>query len=255
MNRYFNAVLTATIVSSIYLGVSSKVFSEDLNIDKAVANAARSEADRKLDPLRKPAEILEFAGVRQGMTVIDLNAAGGYYSELISHVVGKKGKVYVHNGAVYWSYIKETVPQRFEGRLHNAVHLHTGQEELTTVPAMSLDVAFQALGYHDYWMEHAARPQSEDINAINKSIYDALKPGGVYVIIDHVGAEGDDAAKRGTLHRIQPSVVKAQMEAVGFKLAAEGKMLANAEDDPNLMPFRQGFRFNTDRFVYKFIKE
>jgi len=223
----------------------------------AIDNSDRSAEDRALDAARKPADVLMFAGISPGMKVLDINSAGGYYSELLSRSVGSEGMVYAHNGAVYWAFMKEKLHKRFENnRLENVVHMNGGAESVD-LPASSLDAAIAVLAYHDYFMTHDARiggPGREDVAPVLKSIYDALKPGGSFTIVDHIGAVGGGPEDFDKMHRIDPAFVQKQMEAAGFKLAGTSNKLMNDTDDPKRSPFAEDLRRKTSRFILKFVK-
>lgn len=222
----------------------------------AIKSAERPATDKERDSLRKPADVLKLAGVAPGMTVLDINAAGGYYSELLSRVVGAEGKVYAHNGPVYWAFMKNTVPARYaDGRLGNVEHIHNGMETFN-LPGNSVDAALSVLAYHDYYFTHEARPGGgyEDVSKVLDSLFQVIKPGGHVVIVDHVGPEGSGPEDFDKLHRIDPTVVREQMEAAGFTFAGEADALSNPEDDHAGSPFAPEIRGKTDRFVYLFRK-
>lgn len=226
-------------------------------IMKAVESPDRPAADRERDPMRKPAEVLKFAGVAPGMTVLDINAAGGYYTEILSRVVGETGTVYSHNGPVYWAFMKQTVPARFEGgQLANVQHIHDGHETFSLAPN-SVDMAISVLAYHDYYFTHDARPGGghEDVPAVLKSLYEVMKPGGKVIIVDHVAPANSKPEDFDKLHRIDPAFVKAQMLAVGFALEGETDALSNQNDAHTGSPFAPEMRGKTDRFVFKFVKK
>lgn len=247
------------VLSLVAAGFSSGAVLADHHgktLKMAVENTARPEADRQRDTMRKPLRVLNFAGIAPGMTVLDINSAGGYYTEILSRAVGDDGKVYAHNGPVYWAFMKETVPARFDGgRLTNVTHLHNGKETFD-LPEASVDVAMAVLAYHDYYFTHDARPGGghEDVPAVLASLYRVIKPGGAVVIVDHVAREGTGPADFDKLHRIDPAVVQAQMEAAGFKLADQAEFLKNQEDNLVMSPFDPSIRGKTNRFVYRFEK-
>ncbi len=257
MKTIFGKALTSAImVAGLSLAgiVAPNVQAEQQEaIAAAVAHADRPDQDRARDGDRKPAEVLLFAGVTPGITVLDLNSGGGYYSEILSHLVDEDGKVIAHNGPVYWAFMRKTVPERFTERLTNVEPLNV-ESEAVDLPADSVDVAMSVLAYHDYFMKHEARTEPEDMPAILASIYNALKPGGSYVVIDHQAPDGSGAEMGDKLHRINSEFVKAQVLAAGFKLEDESNLLANSEDDPTQSPFRPEFRGKTDRFILKFTK-
>lgn len=224
---------------------------------KAVAAPDRPEADRKRDTQRKPSEVLTFSEVAPGMTVIDINSGGGYYTEILSRIVGSEGKVYAHNGPVYWTFMKETIPERFASdRLANVVHLHDGTEHFD-VPASSVDLALVVLAYHDYFFTQEARPGGghEDVSAVLASLKKALKPGGSIVIVDHIAPSGSGPADFDKLHRIDPTFVRSQMEGAGFRFSGDSDILLNPNDDLSRNPFGADIRGRTSRFIYRFVKE
>ncbi|MFC4349905.1 class I SAM-dependent methyltransferase [Kordiimonas lipolytica] len=226
-------------------------------IEAAVNHPDRPATDRARDALRKPAEILKFAGIKPGMTVLDINSAGGYYTELLSRTVGEEGKIYAHNGSVYWAFMKQTTPPRYEeGRLQNVVQIHDGNETFS-LPPESLDAAMAVLAYHDYYFTHEARQGGgyEDVPAVLASLYAALRSGGYVVIVDHLAPAGTGPADFDTMHRIDPDVVRAQMLAAGFKLDGESSILLNPDDGLIGSPFDPAIRGKTSRFILRFVKK
>ena len=223
------------------------------NIAAAVGHPDRPEEDTARDGSRKPADVLMFSGVKPGMTVLDLNSGGGYYSELLSHVVGPEGKVIAHNGKVYWTFMQKTVPTRFTERLANVEPLNV-ESEVIDLPENSVDLVMSALAYHDYFFNHESRGGPEDMPAVLASIYRSMKPGGSFVVIDHEAIDGTGTEVGDTLHRINSDIVKNQVLAAGFKLEIESDLLANPADDKTLNVFHPDIRGKTDRFVLKFTK-
>lgn len=222
----------------------------------AVGSQERPAADTERDAGRKPGKVLAFAGVGPGMTVLDVNAGSGYYSEILSRVVGDEGKVYSHNGAVYWAFMKKTLPERYaDGRLANVEHINNDKETFDLADN-SVDVAMAVLSYHDYFFTHDARPGGghEDVSAVLQSLKRVLKPGGSFVVIDHVALDDTGPADFDKLHRISPEFVKKQMMDAGFTFAGSSDVLANAEDTNDGSPFAPTIRGKTNRFVYKFTK-
>lgn len=222
----------------------------------AVKNVDRPADDRALDAVRKPADVLMFAGIAPGMKVLDINSAGGYYSELLSRIVGAEGTVYAHNGVVYWDFMKQTMPNRFaNNRLANVAHMN-GTSETVDLPAGSLDAAIAVLAYHDYFMTHGAREGGgrEEVMPVLKSIYAALKPGGSFTIVDHIAEAGTGPDDFDKLHRIDPAFVQKQMEEAGFTLAGSSNALITDTDDATRSPFDPDLRRKTSRFVLKFVK-
>lgn len=219
----------------------------------ALENPDRPAEDKARDANRKPMDVLMFAGVKPGMTIVDTNSAGGYYTEILSHLVGPEGKVYAHNGAVYWAFMEKKVPARFAERLGNVVPMNEDSEELD-LPENSVDVVMSVLAYHDYFFNHSARAEPEDMEAVLASIYKVLKPGGAFVVVDHEAPAGSGPEMGDKLHRINSDFVKQQVTAAGFTIAGESDVLANPADDKSQSPFRPEIRGKTDRFIIKFVK-
>jgi len=254
-NHIFKSLATSAVLMSVF-GMPVFADHHEKAIMEAVKNTDRPEGDVLRDGGRRPADILAFAGVAPGMTILDINAGSGYYSEILSHVVGPEGKVYSHNGAVYWTFLRKTEPKRYaDGRLANVTHIHDGNETIN-LPENSLDLAMAVLSYHDYYYTDKARIGGghEDVPAVLGSIYKALKPGGAFVIVDHVAKTGTGPKDFDTLHRIDPAFVKKQMADAGFKFSAESAVLLNSDDSKELSAFASEISGKTSRFVFKFIK-
>lgn len=247
------SMAAALLVSSVASNAFYDHHEVPENIKAAVANSERSDDDRKSDAGRKPAEMLTFIGVKPGMTAMDINSGGGYYTEILSYAVGSEGKVIAHNGAVYWDYVHESVGKRYDGRLENVTQIHNGHEEVD-VEAGSVDVAMMMMAYHDYFYNHKARTNKEDMTSVLGSIYAAMKKGGVLVIEDHVALAGSGEEAGDKVHRIDPALVTEQVEAAGFKLVGSSDLLANPDDTHSLGVFDPAIQGKTDRFILKFVK-
>ena len=200
----------------------------------------RPDTERTLDPTRKPNEVLAFYGVKSGDKVADIYAGRGYYTAILSQVVGPGGMVYSVVPAS-----RPELTERFKNPKFANVRIVEGPLDKVALPQDgSLDLAVIHLNYHDL---------SPDVrNAMNKRIYGALKRGGVYGVIDHSAKEGsgNDAVK--TLHRIDKLLVIKEVTASGFKLAKEGTMLSRPEDQRDFNVNKQ--RNLSDRFVLAFQK-
>jgi predicted methyltransferase len=217
----------------------------------ALAASDRSDAEKLRDVGRKPAEIIAFLGVEPGMTVLDLVAASGYYTEVLSEAVGEKGKVYAQNpprllqmreGAAD----KAMTSRLAGGRLANVERLDVDLAEVSLAPG-SVDAAMTALNYHDIHNGSGA----EAAAGFLEKIYSLLKPGAVLGIIDHHGNEGAD---NESLHRIHEGVVLAAVEASPFELDTSSDLLRNPEDDHSHNVFEDSIRGKTDRFVLRLRK-
>ena len=215
-----------------------------------LADPLRSDDMRKLDEGRLPAQVLAFAGVKPGQTVLDFFAGGGYYSLLLARAVGPKGTVYAtnpagENDAKAWAPFADKIPQ-----LHVMVSPITAMQ----FAPRSLDLIFTNLNYHDlYWESEKYKFERVDVPPVLAGWFTAVKPGGHVVIIDHAANPGGDPRDvTNRLHRIDPERVKADMLAAGFVLEAESNMLRRSEDDHSKLVFDPAVRGKTDRFALKF---
>jgi predicted methyltransferase/peroxiredoxin len=220
-------------------------------IATAVAARDRTADDRALDAGRRPEETLAFFGVREGNTVAELFAGGGYTAELLARVVGNRGRVFGQNTpAMLERFAEAPWSTRLRKRVMSRV-VRADRELDDPLPpeAQNLDLVLFVLAYHDSaWM-------GTDRAAMNRAIFNALRPGGVYGIVDHAAAEGHGVADAQTLHRIERSVLVSEIEAAGFVLTDEGFFLANPDDprDWNASPREAADRRGTsDRFVLRF---
>lgn len=223
-------------------------------IEAALASSERPEADRAQDQRRKPRELLGFAGVQPGMRVFDAFAAGGYYTELLSRVVGGQGSVIAYNNAAYARFAEKGIAARYAGnRLPNVQQLTVEVEDIDLPPG-SLDAALFVMSFHDlYWRPVDRSWPATDPALMLRKLHAALKPGGVVVVQDHVAtAGGDTAAVVDRLHRIDPAVVRGEFEKAGFVFDAETPMLAHPDDDHTRQVFDPDIRGRTDQFVFRF---
>jgi len=219
-------------------------------LQNVLDNSSRSEADRARDAARRPAEVLAFVGIEPGMTVIDLMAASGWYTEVLSAAVGPDGTVYSQNPEMMLEFRdgandKALSARLADGRLPNVVRKDGALGDAEIEPE-SVDAAFTALNIHDTYNfggDEAALAQM-------KAIYRILRPGGVLGLVDHVGVSGQDNAK---LHRIEPGIVKDIARRAGFEVEAESDILAHPADDHTKMVFGK-LRGKTDRFVLRLRK-
>ncbi|XXX82254.1 SAM-dependent methyltransferase [Sorangium sp. So ce134] len=221
---------------------------------RAVVDAAdRSDADRALDAGRKPAETLAFFGIQPGMKVAELEAGGGYTAELLARAVGPGGVVYGQNNRfVLERFAEKPWSERLKKPVMKpVVRVDRELEDPLPPEARDLDAVFLVLFYHDtVWL-------GTDRAAMNRAIFRALKPGGVYAIVDHAGRDGTGVTEVKTLHRIEEKVVREEIEQAGFRLAAEASFLRTPTDtrDWNASPMVAGEKRGTsDRFVLKFVK-
>ncbi|MDO1558710.1 methyltransferase [Brevundimonas sp. 2R-24] len=217
----------------------------------AVANPDRPEAQRALDEARKPAETLAFAEIGPGSRVVELVPGGGYFTRIISSAVGPEGHVY----ALQTAEIVAAFPQArggletLAGQSGNVTAMFD-PVAAWTVPA-PVDVVFTAQNYHDLYVDFMG---PADVAAVNQAVFNALRPGGLYVILDHAAVDGSGQAAVSTLHRIDRQSVIDEVTAAGFELVGESDILRNAEDDRSLSVFDDSIRRRTDQFILKFRK-
>jgi predicted methyltransferase len=225
-----------------------------LRLDPATLVAApdRTEADRALDAGRHPAELLAFLELRPGMRVADLGAGGGYTTELLARAVGPTGRVYGQNSQALLGFAGEAWAARLL-RPVNAAVVRVDREFGDPLPpeAARLDLVVMNAVYHDtVWMK-------TDRAAMNRAVFAALRPGGAFVVIDSSARAGTGVADVQTLHRVDEALVRAEVEAAGFRLAGSGDFLRNPADarDWSSSPRNAGERRGTsDRFVLRFAR-
>lgn len=230
------------------LGFSSAVAAPAIPdyIAKAVANPTRPAGDKKLDSVRKPAAVLTFAGVKPGQTVAEYLPGGGYYTRMLSAAVGPRGEVYALETTTWGKENIESTKSALKELGNAELSLSPiGQFNLTA----NVDVFWTANNYHDL---HVPKYANVDMAAFNKHVFDSLKPGGTYLIVDHAAAPNTGAADSPTLHRIDKDMVVKEVTAAGFKLAGESGALHNPADDRTQKVF--GMHFKTDQFILKFRK-
>jgi len=215
------------------------------NLEMALASESRSERDRARDAGRKPAQVIEFLGIGSGMTVVDMFAAGGFYTEVLSLTVGSEGKVYAQNPARMLQFRdganEKAISARLAGgRLANVERLN---KELTGLglEENSIDAVITALNFHDIY--NSAGPDAA--LGSSKIIYSILKPNGVFGVIDHQGKSGNDNA---SLHRIELGLVVETLEKAGFKIQ-QSDLLSNPDDSRDKGVFDPSIRGKTDRFL------
>lgn len=218
------------------------------DFDALVSAPDRSEDDKALDAGRHPSELLALIGVRPGMKVAELAAGGGYSAELLARAVGPNGVVYGQNPKVILErYAEKPWTARLEKPImKNVVRLDREFDDPLPPEAKNLDAVLMNLFYHDtVWM-------NVDRARMNQAIYQALKPGGVYVVIDHSAKAGSGLADVQTLHRIDEPVLRAEIEKAGFKLLRESNVWRVPDDtrDWSTSPRVAGERRGTsDRFA------
>jgi len=245
--------LTASIFAALAVGVAGMAMAAAVpaNITAALADKSRPEADVKRDAARHPGELLAFAGVKPGDKVADFMMGGGYFTDILSPAVGPKGKVYAYQSSEFIAFraaYSEEQKKAIAGR-DNTVAL-TGPLSAAGLPD-GLDLVLTVQNYHDLHLKPFPAGTAAGVNA---QVFKALKPGGVYLVVDHAAAAGAPITVADTLHRIDPAIVKQEVTAAGFKFEGESPILKDPADDHSANVFAPAIRGKTDQFVYKFRK-
>ena len=222
-------------------------------LDRALADPARAAQREAADARRKPGPLIALAGIKPGDKVLDLIPGDGYWTRIFSKIVGPEGKVYAvwpepyartATGNVHT--LRQLSADKYYGNIVTEVQPTT----MLTAPE-PLDVVWTSQNYHDYPDEFMGKG---DPSILNKAVFQILKPGGTYMIIDHAAKPGRGMADTDTLHRIDPEGVRRQVEAAGFRFAGESKVLANPDDPLDVPVFDKSIRGRTSQFAYKFVK-
>ena len=225
------------------------------SIASAVAATSRSPDNVKLDSGRKPAQVLQFLGLRAGMNVLDLFGANAYWAEITSPVVGPKGHVTVWNPT---QFLSDKRKQSFEAFMasHPNVSIVTSAFESPDLPKNYADLVILNDNYHDtYWQNEKLKVPKMDPDVFLKAVYASMRPGAVIGVIDHVAnANSDTRATVDKYHRIDPNVVKADFKRAGFVLVGSSDILRNAADAHDLEVHDPKIIGETDRFIFKFKK-
>jgi predicted methyltransferase len=257
MTRY-SLTLAVSVLASLSLGACTSekavlVGSSSSSIAAAVADTNRPDADKQRDANRKPAATLEFIGVHPGEQVAELLPGGGYFTRLFSKAVGPSGHVYA------------LVPERPANAPADMPDLAGAVKAIAANPAYAnvtvvvqpinklaapapVDVVFTSQNYHDL------HNFPIDIGGFNKLVLNSLKPGGLYVVLDHSAPAGSGFRDTRTLHRIDADAVKQEVMAAGFEFVGMSTVLANAEDPRTAVVFDPSVRGKTDQFILKFRK-
>lgn len=223
--------------------------------EKALASESRLEGDAARDAGRQPAAVLAFLGFTPGMTILDMFSGGGYYSEILSNVVGGNGSVVAHSNKAYLNFVGEEFINRYKaGRLSN-VDILMAENNKLRLDADQFDAIFMGLSYHDtYWINPDMGWNEVDRDKLNGELFKALKPGGILGVTDHYAKAGSSTDSVADMHRIDKAIVIADLTNAGFELVAESDVLRNPDDDHSQGVFTPEIRGKTDRFVLKFRK-
>ena len=246
------AIVTVSAVSTLWLAAISTYAvgkAPPAYIEAAVSDSARPATDTQRDADRKPGETLAFAGVKPGMTVLELAPGRGYYTRLLSVVVGPQGKVFAVSSPP-----KPGAPpppvQAIAADAHysNVTPIVKAVSDPLVLP-QKVDLVWTTQNYHDFH-----NLTDVDVASINKRVFEALKPGGTYFVLDHSAEAGSGARDTNTLHRIDEDTVKKEVEAAGFKFVRESDILRNKADPHTAKVFDPAIRGHTDQFLLVFTR-
>jgi predicted methyltransferase len=250
----------ALLVCVLLIAASSALLSEAVAdaaseaIAAAIADPTRPATDTVRDVNRKPAETLAFAGVKPGDKIGDYAAGAGYFTRLLASIAGPTGHVYASVPSALFQY-----PNIVKG-IAEIQSYAVGHPNVSVNFASALDAARYPEKLDLFWISQNYHDLKDpfmgpvDMAAFNRAVYAALKSGGIYLVLDHVAALGSPDNVTDTLHRIEPSVVRREVEAAGFKFVGESKALANPNDPHTAGPFNASIQGKTDQFIFKFRK-
>lgn len=242
-------IVAAAAISGCATAQTGSTGASSAVVAAALAEPSRPPAEVARDAKRKPAEMVAFAGIKPGMVVVDLLPGGGYFTRIFSKVVGPTGKVYAAAGPGRDGAPPAVAALSSNPAYANVVVAPLAPTQTYTTPE-KVDLVWTSRNYHD--LRNATR--NLDIAAINKAVYDSLKPGGIFIVLDHAAAPGTGPEIPGTLHRINPDIVKADLKAAGFQFVSESNVLRNPADDVTKRVFEEGIPDSSDQFILKFRK-
>ena len=248
-------MLATCIAIASLAGCASVDIGSAARVERVLADPARSSADRERDARDKPAEVLALARFKAGDTVADILAGGGYYSEILSGIVGPGGKVLLVNNPGYDNFGRKGLAERLaNNRLPNVAHLSGPSEALGLVDA-SLDGAVIVMSYHDlYWVDEKEGWPKVDAGQFLDQVVRALKPGAVLLVVDHSAKPGTGSSAAQGLHRIDEQFAIADFRKHGLDWEAAIPVLRNKDDDRSKNVFDPAIRGKTDRFVHLYRK-
>lgn len=241
------SLLSLVAAAAVFVGANAMAI-DVAQLSVALASPDRSDADKALDIGRKPVQVLDYLGLAEGMTALDVMSGGGWYAEVLSHAVGPQGTVYMQNSpaSLARGTTEATVTARVEGRLNNVKRVNKDLNELG-LAQNSVDFAITNMNFHDVY-----NGSPEAAQAMLQAVKAVLKPGGVFAIIDHVGAMGADNA---SLHRIPKELVLEAVRQAGLTVVdSDSQILHVPSDDHTLASSAADLDRNTDRFILKLTK-
>lgn len=247
-------VLAALTLSACATAPQSAPYLKAADHAPLLADPARTQADKNDDAARRPAEVLEFAQLRSGETILELEAGRGWYTEILSAALGPAGRVIAQNPAEFTFATPDMAARRGAGRFPNVTETLSHFDKLA-VPDASVDRVLWILGPHEvYFVPRGFTEMLGDPKTSYAEVMRVLKPGGAFVVMDHAADAGAPTTTGGTIHRIDPALVLGFAKEAGFQLEATNDMLANPTDDRTKNVFDNTVRRHTDQFLFRFRK-
>jgi predicted methyltransferase len=255
MNRFTKIVSLATTGTFLLFNTAALADSSSADlVANALIHGDRPAEEAADDARRMPLEVLAFAGIREGMAVLELEAGGGYYTEILSRAVGPAGSVIVQNPPSFASFVGDQPQTRIAGnRLPNVRNTSTNFDELD-VPDNSIDMVTWILGPHELWFEPAENVSLGDPADSFAEIARVLKPGGVLLAVDHIAPASSGPEVGGTLHRISEDIVTDLAAAAGLEVVRVSQLHKNADDPLDIGVFDPAIAGNTSKFVVLYRK-
>ncbi|MGI9252060.1 MAG: methyltransferase domain-containing protein [Pseudohongiellaceae bacterium] len=244
--------LFAPLALLLLLVTTTACTPEESIVAAALEHADRPSEDATDDAARKPQEVLEFAGLQAGMDVFEMEAGGGYYTEIIARAVGPEGSVVMQNPPSFDSFVGDA-PATRSARLSNIRVSSTNFDALDASDG-SMDMVTWILGPHELWFMPGGNVNLGDPETTFQEIARILKPGGVFLAVDHHAAADSGPEVGGTLHRIREDLIQELAEGAGLTVLRSSAMHENAEDPLNIGVFDESIRRATSRFVVLYSK-
>ncbi len=241
----------ACLIAALLLAAPLQAQQVPDHIAAAVAAPERSAKDRERDARDKPAELLTFAGLEPGMKVADVFGGGGYWSELIQRAVGTSGAVTLLNNPGYWNFARDDLKERFADNRMAAIRQRVAESCDLGLGRDQYDVILMFMAYHDiHWVDESEGWPAIDTNHFLNQLHAALKPGGRLLIVDNSAVPGAGKSAVGSLHRIEESFAREDIEGRGFVHEKTWDGYRNTADDRSKLVFDPAVRGKTDRFTH-----